>query len=215
MSTPDDKSMLRKRLRAQRRAFKGSDRWQAEASICQLLRQLMDQNSHREQGRNLGKYIAAYYPFDGEVDLRPLWGGGGYTSSLQESSMHVENKVNWAFPVHQAQQALSFVSPVKWTKTEKLPVAKGSEVSLLDIGMIVLPGVAFCNQTGLRLGLGGGHYDRTLALAEEKSWSGLTFGVGFSFQIQAELPSDPWDYPLDGLVTELGVKMFAKHLNHK
>lgn len=215
MSTPAEKSVLRKRLRAQRKAFKGSDRLQAEASICQLLKQLIDQNSHREQGRKLGKYTAVYYPFDGEVDLRSLWGGGVYISSLQEASVHVEHRVNWAFPVHQAQQALSFVSPVKWTETDKLPVAKGREVSLSDIGMIILPGVAFCKQTGLRLGLGGGHYDRTLALAEEKSWSGLTFGVGFSFQIQSELPSEPWDYPLDGLVTELGVKMFAKHLNHK
>ena len=209
MSKAVDKSILRKRLRAQRKAFQGANRLNAEAKICHILKQLIDQNIHQKERGDLGQYVAVYYPFDGEVDLQALWGGGLYSILPQELSMHEDHLKDWVFPVHQVKQALSFVSPINWAQNGKLPVAKGNKVSLSDIGIIILPGVAFCSQTGLRLGLGGGHYDRTLALAEEKSWSGLTFGVGFSFQVQSELPNDPWDYPLDGLVTELGVKMFT------
>ena len=71
--------------------------------------------------------------------------------------------------------------------------------------MLLIPGVAFSPTQGGRLGLGGGHYDRTLALRVNKSWSVKAFGVGFCFQQQSQLPLDPWDAKLDGIFTELGL----------
>ena len=208
MSIHFDKAILRKQLRIQRKNFKGPARLQAEMKINLLLKQLIEQSKNRDQYSSSGKYIAVYQPFDGEVDLSSLWGGGLYSRATMSLNEDLEQDQNWVFPIHQAQKALTFCIPKIWSENQNLPTASGQEVPLSAIGIMLVPGVAFCERTGLRLGLGGGHYDRTFALAEEKSWSGISFGVGFSFQVQSELPSESWDYPLDGLVTELGVKMF-------
>lgn len=208
MSIHSDKARLRKQLRVQRKDFVGASRLQAEKKICELLQGLIEHRKNLDQDSN--KYVAVYKPFDGEVDLSSLWGGGLYSKTTMSLNEDPKLDQNWVFPIHQARQALTFCIPEIWSENQKLPTARGQEVPLSAIEIIFVPGVAFCGRTGLRLGLGGGHYDRTFALAEEKSWSGLSFGVGFSFQVQSELPSESWDYPLDGLVTELGVKMFSQ-----
>lgn len=56
---------------------------------------------------------------------------------------------------------------------------------------------ARCN----RLGQGAGHYDRAFAASPEA----LRIGIAWSVQEVAELPSDPWDMPLDAIVTENGL----------
>jgi len=51
-----------------------------------------------------------------------------------------------------------------------------------------------------RLGQGKGHYDRALAsLAARKPIRAI--GLAWDVQIVAELPTDPWDVPLDLVVT--------------
>lgn len=63
---------------------------------------------------------------------------------------------------------------------------------------ILLPLVGVDRQ-GNRLGQGGGYYDRWL--------SGLRFrrplllGIAHDCQIVEHIPSEPWDIPLDGLIT--------------
>ncbi len=74
-----------------------------------------------------------------------------------------------------------------------LPVVSPSE---LDV--ILVPGVAF-DRAGNRLGYGGGYYDRVLAQPR-----GLAIGVAWSFQIVDALPVDPWDQPVDAILTESG-----------
>lgn len=61
----------------------------------------------------------------------------------------------------------------------------------------IVPGLAF-TQTGQRLGMGGGHYDRYLADHPD------TFPIGlcYDWQILDELPSEPHDHPMQMLVTE-------------
>jgi 5-formyltetrahydrofolate cyclo-ligase len=64
--------------------------------------------------------------------------------------------------------------------------------------VVFVPGLAF-TWAGQRLGRGGGHYDRLLA-----HLPGCTaVGLAYSFQIVDKLPADPWDQPMDLLVTEL------------
>ncbi len=66
----------------------------------------------------------------------------------------------------------------------------------------ILPGLAFC-PCGLRLGYGGGYYDRFLN--ENKINNFFLLGFGASFQVQEELPQGKWDYPLNAICTEKGV----------
>jgi 5-formyltetrahydrofolate cyclo-ligase len=66
--------------------------------------------------------------------------------------------------------------------------------------VLIVPLVAF-DRTGLRLGYGGGYYDRTLALLRAR---GPVHAVGFAYAAQEApaLPSEATDLPLDAVVTE-------------
>ncbi|MCV2880605.1 5-formyltetrahydrofolate cyclo-ligase [Actibacterium sp. XHP0104] len=81
--------------------------------------------------------------------------------------------------------------------------AHGAE---LEPQVLVVPLAAFDGR-GLRLGYGGGFYDRTL---EKLRAAGPVLAVGFAFAGQrvAALPPDPHDQPLDLIVTEDGLHRF-------
>jgi 5-formyltetrahydrofolate cyclo-ligase len=64
--------------------------------------------------------------------------------------------------------------------------------------VILVPGVAF-TRAGQRLGRGGGYYDRLLSALPAKA---VRLGVCFELQIVDELPSEPHDMRVDGVVTE-------------
>lgn len=55
---------------------------------------------------------------------------------------------------------------------------------------------------GYRLGYGGGFFDRTLASLEKRP---LTIGVTYEFAKMDTIQPQPWDIPMDYVVTERGV----------
>ncbi len=66
--------------------------------------------------------------------------------------------------------------------------------------LILVPGLAF-DRSGNRLGWGGGFYDRWLG-----THPGVPrLGIGFSCQIVADLPGEPHDLRVDGVLTEAGI----------
>jgi 5-formyltetrahydrofolate cyclo-ligase len=50
-----------------------------------------------------------------------------------------------------------------------------------------------------RLGYGAGYYDRFLPKMRRDA---AKIGIGFSFQLVDQLPADPFDVPLDGIITD-------------
>lgn len=72
----------------------------------------------------------------------------------------------------------------------------GGVIAPDEIELFIIPGVAF-DQTGNRLGMGGGYFDRLLALASSKA---TLLGLAYSFQVFAQLPSEPHDIPVDHVV---------------
>lgn len=68
--------------------------------------------------------------------------------------------------------------------------------------LAILPGLAFC-LCGLRLGYGGGYYDRFLNGNKLNNF--FLLGFGASFQLLRELPEGKWDHLLDAVCTENGV----------
>jgi len=67
---------------------------------------------------------------------------------------------------------------------------------------VLLPMIGFDTQ-GYRLGYGGGFFDRTLAsLADKKP---LVIGVAFELGAIQTIYPQPWDMPMDYVVTERGV----------
>lgn len=91
------------------------------------------------------------------------------------------------------------------------PVARGRRLTRpLDLDLVLVPLVGFDGQ-GNRLGMGGGFYDRSFSFLRhrERGWRRpLLIGTAFACQEIEDIPSEPWDVPLDAVATEEGIRWF-------
>lgn len=78
------------------------------------------------------------------------------------------------------------------------------------LNWVLLPLVAF-SAAGGRLGMGGGYYDRTFGFCLQQPAGSRPplLGVAYSLQEVDRLPMEAWDVPLDGVVTEQGLRWFS------
>ncbi len=63
--------------------------------------------------------------------------------------------------------------------------------------VVLVPLVAFDSRL-MRLGQGAGHYDRALSVLEKT----IAIGIGWSIQHAPAIAADPWDVPMDAVLTE-------------
>ncbi len=192
MTTHGDKTELRKRLRARRRALSEAERFQRSHAVCERLRR----RSEFQRARR----IALYLPNDGEVDPTPLldviW-GTRRTALLPVLRVLAGNRL--AFHPYRPGDLLA---PNRYGIPE--PVAHpGEAMPPHALDLVLMPLVAF-DSHGHRLGMGGGFYDRTFAfLRQRRHWHRPRLvGVAYDFQEVPELPAEPWDVPLHAVVTE-------------
>lgn len=84
------------------------------------------------------------------------------------------------------------------TGAYSIPEPKGNTRKIYpqDIDIMIVPAIAY-NDEGLRLGQGGGYYDRYLNQAEAKGKIPYTIGVCYDFQIYSALPVEPHDRAVD------------------
>lgn len=77
-----------------------------------------------------------------------------------------------------------------------------------DLDVVICPLVAVDRQ-GNRMGMGGGFYDTTLGKAYRSgAKKPLRVGWCYDFQVVEQLQSQPWDVPLDGLITPSELRWF-------
>lgn len=74
---------------------------------------------------------------------------------------------------------------------------------------VFVPGAGF-DRCGGRIGYGGGYYDRFRAEARDAA-GGRWIGLGFAAQLVPQVPMEPHDAALDGLVTEQGLVWTNTH----
>ncbi|MGQ0793544.1 MAG: 5-formyltetrahydrofolate cyclo-ligase [Deltaproteobacteria bacterium] len=90
---------------------------------------------------------------------------------------------------------LSELAPGKFQIPE--PPRDSPPIPGQSLDIVIVPGVAF-DQSGTRVGYGGGYYDRALGnVARERRVSLI-----YDFQLLAPLPPEPWDAPVGCLITE-------------
>ena len=129
--------------------------------------------------------IALYRAYDGELD----------TDLIATEAKKLGKQVVYAKASN--GRPLQFVNAHNWTYTSsKLPIPDGPEVSLGSRDLIVVPGVGF-DREGFRIGLGGGHYDRTLSVSPAQP-----IGLAFECQLVDRCPRAEWDRPVRWLATE-------------
>lgn len=80
------------------------------------------------------------------------------------------------------------------------PPADAPRVGLETVDAVLLPGLAY-DRRGVRLGYGGGFYDRLLP-----DFTGLTVGATWDALVVDELPREPHDLRVGFLATEAGVR---------
>lgn len=136
-----------------------------------------------------GVPLAGYMPIHSEIDPLP---------AMAEAAAHGPVCVP---VIVGAAQPLKFS---RWTPEGALrdgPFgARVPEIDdFLEPEIVVLPLVAF-TRSGVRLGYGGGYYDRTLAQLRAMH---ATLAIGYAYGAQQldELPVEPTDQPLDMIVT--------------
>ncbi len=89
------------------------------------------------------------------------------------------------------------------------PGTASPSIEACNLDLVLLPLVAF-DAAGSRLGMGGGFYDRTFAFRLEaaNTQRPTLLGVAYNFQEVNALKRQPWDVPLDGVLTESGYRAF-------
>jgi 5-formyltetrahydrofolate cyclo-ligase len=191
-STLPSPNRLRSQIRTRRRALSQREQRVHTAAMTRLLcRSSLFLNSVR---------IALYLPTDGELA----------TDLILKRALRHHKRCYLPVLRPNPQRSLWFaeyrtgdpLKPNRYGIAEPC-IRHRPPVSLWGLDLILLPLVAF-DPHGNRLGMGGGYYDRTLAcLKPRRYWSGpKLIGVAHELQRVNGLSPQPWDIPLDGVVTE-------------
>lgn len=149
--------------------------------------------------------IAAYLSIGGELDTQPIvqlaraTGRRIYLPVLTRDG-HLWFQY-WAYGAPLQRNRFGIMEP---------PLTNSQRINARALDLVLTPLVGFDHQ-GNRLGMGGGFYDRTFAYQRLMSrWRHPPLiGLAYEFQEIEILPREPWDVPLAGVVTPLGIKRFS------
>jgi 5-formyltetrahydrofolate cyclo-ligase len=97
-------------------------------------------------------------------------------------------------------QSLEDLVPGTWGILEPSEHAR-SMLETKEIDLAIVPGLAFDMQLN-RLGYGAGYYDRFLPKMRPNT---VKVGICYEFQLIDRLPADPFDIPMDCIVTERSI----------
>ncbi|MBF0589790.1 MAG: 5-formyltetrahydrofolate cyclo-ligase [Magnetococcales bacterium] len=197
-----DKACLRRRFLKRRRGLSESQ--------CRALSQAIFRNISQLPIFIAARTIGLYLPIQQEVDPTPLiaWAhrqGQSLFFFFFLGLSGVMNFLPYAPGDPLCKGAFGILEPcVEQRVSEAVTAEKAHELDLL-----ITPLVAF-DRRGVRLGYGGGYFDRFLQKAREKGGE-KPFGLGIAYAIQEAqaLPRETHDCLLSGVVTELETVFFT------
>ncbi|NKC16832.1 MAG: 5-formyltetrahydrofolate cyclo-ligase [Gammaproteobacteria bacterium] len=199
------RSQLRQHMRRKRRALPRRERREAARRVAVI--------AATQLVRRRFKTFACFLSADGEIDTYPLMamlGKHGCTvwlpclgrpplpfNTRRSNTLRFKQ---WRAGIPLRRGAFGIMEPATGPRTERA-------VKTLDV--IFTPLVAY-DSDGNRLGMGGGYYDRTFAFRRfRRYWrKPLLVGLAFSAQEVAQLRNEPWDVPLDAVLTQKGYRLF-------
>lgn len=206
---------LRMAMRSRRRRVDALARSAASQKAAgTLLRTIQSRSDSLEQRR-----IALYHPFDGEISalsVVPALIEIGWSTWMPAIGDGKSMTFHWWAPDSESRpNRFGILEPPSLDPTGPEPLS-----------VVVMPCVAV-DLAGNRLGMGAGYYDRALSdlpdsssdrfetsvtsggsddspMMEQRTLSRrpLLIGMVFDFQIIESLPSEPWDIPVDLVISE-------------
>ncbi|MGB0086733.1 MAG: 5-formyltetrahydrofolate cyclo-ligase [Rhodomicrobiaceae bacterium] len=179
----DQKIILRRQATATRNAIPAEIRRRNALEVARIGPALVAEPSGT---------VAGYYPVRSEFDCLPLM------EALSQTGYRL------ALPV------ITGAAPLKFREWHfGAPITRGLfgvcepvHGEFVVPSVLLVPLLAF-DRRGVRLGYGGGHYDRTLAALRS---AGTVTAIGLAFEAQEveQLPADPHDEWLDWILTPSG-----------
>lgn len=190
--TTHTKTDLRRNLRAQRAALSPAQQAQAARAL--------DVHVGATRLFRVCRRIACYLPANGEIDpanvIERIW-GLNKRCYLPVLSRLTHDRL-WFAPATPGMA----LAPNRYGILEPVTHARNL-VRAQELDLILMPVVGF-DARGRRLGMGKGFYDRSLEfLNHRQRWrKPHILGLAHDFQRVDALPADPWDIPLQGVVTD-------------
>lgn len=149
------------------------------------------------------KHIAFYLPNDGEIDPVPLL----ELAFQRKKKCYLPCLMNGADRIYgnllRFQQFDPFESQLGLNRfgIPEPEYNPSLRISSCMLDLVFVPLVAFDGE-GNRMGMGKGYYDRTFSKARLRWRRPLMVGLAHSVQQADSLPQQPWDVPMDMVVTE-------------
>ncbi|MBD1572413.1 5-formyltetrahydrofolate cyclo-ligase [Vibrio sp. S17_S38] len=180
---------IRTLIRKRRQALSPQDQTQAGLDLLNQIKKL----PHIIRAKS----IALYLSIDGEVDTTPsikwLW---QQNKQVLLPVIHPFSSghllfLNYLPTTPMLINQYGILEPIL-DKTQICPLS--------NIDIIFTPLVAF-DESGQRLGMGGGYYDRTLEKSFETGEGAQAIGLAHNCQKVDTLPTQHWDIPLSIIVT--------------
>lgn len=179
-----DKGVLRKQLQAERQAM--IDRHQRSVNLQQVLRVWL-------VGRQ-DTTIGAYWPIKGEFDALPALYRWSEADAARRIGLPVINRETKQLRFHVWYPGCPM-------EEDAYGIPKPKDTDAFEPQLLLVPCVGF-GPKGLRLGYGGGFYDRTLAALQPRP---VTVGVGYANGFVPWLQAESHDVPLDAMLTDEGL----------
>ncbi|MFE0459960.1 5-formyltetrahydrofolate cyclo-ligase [Kitasatospora sp. NPDC058965] len=188
----NDKPALRSRLLARRRELSPEQRAAAAGALAERALTLVPP----------GAVVAAYVSVGAEPGTRAL------LTALHARAVPVllpvllpDNDLDWARYDGDDRLAPAGRGLLEPTGPRLGPAA------VCTADLVLLPGLAV-DRRGLRLGRGGGSYDRVLARLAAAGVEPLLATLLYGHELLAEVPAEPHDRPVHAAVTPDGVHRF-------
>ena len=194
MNPRAERRALRREMRKRRRALSPADRLAASRALSRrLVGTPWFVNSCT---------VAVYLPNDAEIDLTSLiaraWSVGKRTYLPRLFGPRL-----WFLPFH----AHTALAANRYSIPEPVEPAR-RRIHPLFLDLVLFPLVAF-DETGNRLGMGAGYYDRTFEGVQRRTaWRGpRRVGVAYEVQRVPSIPASDWDIRLDAIVTDSRIRI--------
>lgn len=181
---PHDKKLLRRQLQQERQTM--SDRDQRAEHLQRVLRVWLVSRSETT--------IGAYWPIKGEFDALPALYRWGEADPVRRIGLPVIDRETRQLRFHVWYPGCPM-------EDDAFGIPKPKDTAEFEPQLLLVPCVGF-GPGGVRLGYGGGFYDRTLAALRPRPF---TAGLAYAHGYLPWLAPEPHDVPLDTILTEDGV----------